>query len=221
MKKIVLSCFLLLAAVAVTAQTTESYTKKGKTLLFINQDPQLQEDTKEGLIKTYFKVFPKLVRDFNPATTDTITVTIDTSYDGVAYAHDGKITISSQWLHKKPKDTDVITHEVMHIVQAYPNGSGPGWLTEGIADYVRYKYGVDNKGSEWSLPGYSEKQSYENSYRITARFLLWITKNYDKQFVRFMDAQMRNKAYSDHIWKERTGLQLEELWNAYSMNPTI
>ena len=52
-----------------------------------------------------------MAKDFNPQAIDTITVTIDTSYTGVAYANNGKITISSAWLKKKPEDLDVITHE--------------------------------------------------------------------------------------------------------------
>ncbi len=48
----------------------------------------------------------------------------------------------------------------MHIVQNYGRSTRPGWLTEGIADYVRYKYGVDNVGSKWALPDYKAGQSY-------------------------------------------------------------
>jgi hypothetical protein len=32
----------------------------------------------------------------------------------------------------------------MHIVQAYPDGAGPWWITEGIADFVRFDDGIDN-----------------------------------------------------------------------------
>ena len=220
MKKI-LVLGLLALSFSTQAQTKEVFKKKGKTLIFINQDPTLNEATKKGLIKTYFKVFPKLAKDFNKNVTDTITVTIDTAYDGVAYAHNGAIVISADWLKKKPTDTDVITHEVMHIVQAYPGHSGPGWLTEGIADYVREVYGVDNKGADWALPNYSDKQNYDNSYRITARFLVWITQNFDKDFVTKMDSHLRAKTYSSELWKTFTGKDLDALWQAYSANPSI
>ncbi len=44
----------------------------------------------------------------------------------------------------------------MHIVQGYP-GYGdarvPGWLVEGIADYARDRYGMDNAAAGWALPG--------------------------------------------------------------------
>ncbi|UCS95818.1 basic secretory family protein [Echinicola marina] len=196
--------------------------KKGKyTLTFINQDHDLDETVKEGLIKTFFKVYPKMVKDFNHEATKLVTVTIDTAYNGVAYAHNGKITIASQWLDKKPEDLDVITHEGMHLVQAYPGGSGPGWLTEGIADYVRYAYGVDNEGAGWSLPDFDSKHHYKNSYRITARFLLWINQNFEGDFVKRMDEKMRNKEYTASLWNLYTGKSLEELWEEYANDPKV
>lgn len=162
-----------------------------------------------------------MAKDFNPEAIDTIEVKIDTSYDGVAYANNGKITINSEWLKKKPEDLDVITHETFHIVQAYPNGSGPGWLTEGIADYARFKYGVNNKKADWSLTAFSPSQNYDNSYRITARFLYWLTQKYDEDLVFKLDKNMRDKTYSDGLWKEYTGKNINELWSEYSKNPNL
>jgi hypothetical protein len=87
-------------------------------------------------------------------------------------------------MQKHPEDLDVVTHEVMHIVQNYDRSTLPGWLTEGIADYVRYKYGVDNAGSKWALPYYKAGQSYKNSYRITARFLNRLENNRHSRIVK-------------------------------------
>ena len=212
--------FLTLCSV-VHAQDKETITKKGKTLVFVNQDPNFNPEVKKGLIKTYFKVYPKMAKDFNPQAIDTIEVMIDTSYAGVAYANNGKIVISSAWLKKKPEDLDVITHETFHIVQAYPNHSGPGWLTEGLADYARFKYGVNNKKAGWSLTDFSSKQHYDNSYRITARFLYWLTQNYDKNIVHELDKNMRDKTYSPQLWSQYTGKTLDELWDVYSKNPKL
>ncbi len=223
MKQLTLLFLLILTAGSgLQAKTGEEVITKGKyTLTFVNQDPELDEEVKEGLISTFFRVYPKMSKAFNKEATKNVTVTIDTAYNGVAYAHDGKITIASKWLDKKPGDLDVITHEGMHLVQAYPGGSGPGWLTEGIADYVRYAYGVDNDGAGWSLPDFDPKHSYENSYRITARFLLWVTQTYDRHFVKELDKHMRSKTYSENLWKEYTGLTLDELWETYANNPTV
>lgn len=203
------------------AQKSEVFLRNGKTLIFTSEDAELKKEVKEGLVQTFFKVYPIMAHDFNPKVTDTIRVKIDTAYAGVAYAHNGKITISSEWLRKKPNDLDVITHEVMHIVQSYPPNIGPGWLTEGIADYVRFKYGVDNVSAQWALPEYSVGHSYTDSYRITARFLVWITENYNQNIVTLLDKHMRAATYNDNAWKKYTGKSLEGLWEAYQKHPEI
>lgn len=218
-KKLLPGVLFIILVNNVMAQQSEVFEENGRTLIFTNSDPTFNEEVKTGLVKTFFQVFPNLAKDFNPNVRDTIQVKIDTSYSGVAYAHNGKITISSEWLRKNPKDLDVITHEIMHIVQGYPPNSGPGWLTEGVADYVRYLYGVDNEGAKWSLPNFTAEQSYENSYRITARFLLWISKNYNERFVIHLDDRMRKNSYSATLWKEYTGKTLDELWGAYAESP--
>lgn len=195
--------------------------KHGITVTFENEDKSLDSEIQEGLVRIIFKVYPRLMKDFNSKARKELTVKIDTAYNGVAYAHNGQITISSQWLHKRPEDLDLITHEVMHIIQSYPSNAGPGWLTEGIADYVRYKYGVDNVGAGWSLPSFKPTQSYTDSYRVTARFLLWITGIYNENLVVQLDESLRNKAYSLELWEKYTGKSLEELWRLYSNNPEL
>jgi sulfur carrier protein ThiS len=214
-------CTFILFSLSVVAQEKETFTNDEYTVVFQNEDPNFNPDVKDGLIKTFFLVYPKMVEVFNPKALKSLEIKIDTAYTGVAYANNGKITISSEWLRKKPEDLDVITHEVMHIVQSYPNNSGPGWLTEGIADYVRYKYGNDNKSAGWSLPEYTATNHYTRSYRVTARFLLWTTQQFDEDLVVKMDRNLREKTYTSELWIKYTDKTLDELWEEYSKNPGI
>jgi len=214
-------CTFILFSLSVVAQEKETFTNDEYTVVFQNEDPNFNPDVKDGLIKTFFLVYPKMVEVFNPKALKSLEIKIDTAYTGVAYASNGKITISSEWLRKKPEDLDVITHEVMHIVQSYPNNSGPGWLTEGIADYVRYKYGNDNKSAGWSLPEYNSTNHYTQSYRVTARFLLWATQQYDEDFVIKMNKHLREKTYTSDLWIKYTDKTLDELWDEYRKNPVI
>lgn len=199
----------------------EIFTENDKTLMITNDDPTLNTNVKKGLVEVFFKTYPEMVKDFNQNATDTVKVKIDTVYKGVAYANNGGITISSKWMHKKPKDLDVITHEGMHLVQDYPQNSGPGWLTEGIADYARYKYGVYNEKADWSLTHFYPKQNYTDSYRITARFLEWISENYDEHIVKKLDKKMRKKEYTPKLWQKYTGKTVDELWKEYGENPKL
>lgn len=184
-------------------------------LVFVVQDSDFETNTATRLQETFFKVYPTLVKTFNKEAVHSVTITIDTAYDGVAYAHNGQVTIAQAWLEKNPGDIDVVTHEVMHIVQAYPPRSGPGWLVEGIADYIRYKYGVDNAGAKWALPELKPEHHYTSSYRITARFLDWIERTQKRGAVKKLDRALRARDYSDELWKKLTGKSLDELWNTY------
>ena len=190
-------------------------------LAYINQDQSLPLSIQAGINDIFEQVYPRLINHFNRDAQKHVTIKIDTAYEGVAYAHQGVITISSTWLHKKPEDLDLVTHELMHLVQSYPNGSGPGWLTEGIADYVRHVYALDNERAGWSLTPFSPSQSYKNSYRITARFLVWLTQNYDEDLVIKLDEDLRTEQYTPETWDKYTGKSIDELWLEYSKNPKI
>lgn len=211
----------LFAAKQSEAQNKTEHKKHGYTLTFISLDKDFDPKLKDRMIETFFIIYPKLVKEYNSEADKVVNFVIDTAYKGVAAAGGGRIVYNPVYFKQNPGDIDVVTHEAMHIVQAYKGRSGPGWLTEGIADYVRYKFGVDNKGAGWSLPDFKPTHSYTNSYRITARFLAWLENKGNAGIVKKLDASMRSRTYSMDIWKNETGKTLDELWKAYSENPVI
>ena len=191
------------------------------TLIFTNNDPGFDTAIRTQMVETFFTVYPKEVKRFNTNSKDTVHFFMDTAYSGVAATGGGKVTFSAAYYHTSPKDIDVVTHEVMHVVQSYPQYD-PVWLVEGIADYARYIFGVDNANAGWSLPDYSPDQHYTDSYRVTARFLVWLEKHKNKTIVDRLDASLRDETYySSDIWKQVTGESLDDLWNAYVHNPAL
>ena len=82
----------------------------------------------------------------------------------------------------------------MHVVQAYKQWD-PAWLREGIADYARAKYGVNNGPAKWTMPDYNPKQNYTDAYRVTARFLVWLEKHVKAGVVVALDQSMRQGKY--------------------------
>jgi hypothetical protein len=222
-KAFILSALLAFAAIENSqAQSSEVFNKKGYKLTFESQDATFSTELKDKLVETFYEVYPKLAKEYNKKTSKTVTFVIDTAYDGVAATDNGRVVFSTKYMKSHPKDIDVVTHEVMHIVQNYGhNNNGPGWLTEGIADYARFKFGVDNAGAKWTLPAYKSTQSYENSYRVTARFLVWVEKNIKPNLVKELDEQLREHTFTDDSWKKETGKTLDELWAAYGANPVI
>ena len=222
MKKI----FLILLSILITynligQDKTNVISKKGYTLTVINKDPEFDQSIVKELEETFFKVYLKLVKQFNKNSAKNITFIIDPDYDGVAATSNGKVVYSTQWFRKNPKDIDVVTHEVMHIVQNYGNTKGPLWVTEGIADYARYKFGVANEEANWTLPDVKPEHNYKNAYRITARFFVWLEKRKDKKIIHKLDKVMRDNTYTDNIWLELTGQTVDELWAESVHNPKI
>jgi hypothetical protein len=215
--------FTLLASLFMTAsaQQTQVFSKNGYKLTFTNYDATLDTAEQQGLINTFFTVYPELAKAYNKKTLKEVKMVIDTTYKGVAETDNGKVTISSAWLHKRPEDIDVVTHEVMHIVQDYGESVGPGWLTEGIADYARYKFGVNNPAAKWALPDFKSTQNYDNAYRVTARFLVWIEEKVKPGLVKNFNTQLRKHTFTDNSWKVATGKTLDELWKAYTGKPVI
>ena len=211
-------CGITLSA---NAQQTRVYNKKGYQLTFTNYDTTLDTTQQQRLVNTFFMVYPELAKTYNKKTLKEVKMVIDTTYKGVAETDNGKVTISSEWLHKRPEDIDVVTHEVMHIVQDYGESTGPGWLTEGIADYARYKFGVNNPAAKWALPAYKSTQKYTDAYRVTARFLVWIEEKVKTGIVKDFNKQLRLHTFTDNSWKTATGKSLDELWAEYSANPDI
>ena len=66
-----------------------------------------------------------------------------------------------------PKDVGAMVHETVHCVQLYRGRGNPGWLVEGVADYVRFfKYEGGNIGIKLT----PERAKYDASYRVTAAF---------------------------------------------------
>jgi hypothetical protein len=190
------------------------------TLIVVNNAPDFSPETRQRLIDAFFIVYPEEATRFNKNTLRQVTFFIDPTYTGVAETGNGVSRFNPKWLKDHPEDIDVVTHEVMHIVQDYRH-DGPGWLTEGIADYVRYVYGVNNLKSNWKLPPYRPNQSYTNAYRVTARFLLWIEKNKDQHIVDQMDAAMRDGTYTDSLWTKLAGSTVDGLWQQYANSPAL
>ncbi|PZP52002.1 MAG: hypothetical protein DI598_01810 [Pseudopedobacter saltans] len=199
----------------------DSSTQNGLTLYYINKTGQQTLSYQSKMINTFFTNYPKLLQDFNPDALKKLNFIVDTAYTGVAYAFGSVIAFGGNYMKNNPNDVDVVTHEIMHIIQAYPGGVAPVWLSEGIADYVRDKYALDNAGAGWSLPNFSANQSYTDSYRVTARFLKWIELHIKPGFVKEVDAAIRTKVYTSNYWLTATGKTVDQLWAQYASKPTL
>lgn len=131
---------------------------------------------------------------------------------GVAHATNDGIHISADWITKHPDDKGMVVHELTHVVQGYPPG-GPGWLVEGIADYVRLTHYEPHVPRPKLDP---DKASYKDAYKTTAMFLEWIENTKGKGLVVKLNAALRQGAYREVLFQEITGKLLDDLWNEFA-----
>ena len=135
-------------------------------------------------------------------------------YHGLAMTVGNTITIQPDWIRKHPDDFGMVIHEMTHVVQSYHGrGPTPGWLVEGIADYIRIvKY--EPKAPRPRLN--PDKVKYTDAYKTTAIFLEWVEKQYDHELVKKLNAALRAGSYKDELWKDATGKTLDELWSEFT-----
>jgi hypothetical protein len=167
------------------------------------------------LTTLFYQSYPKLIERFeNPAKPASrhIQLVFERGLKVPAYCSGAKVTVSVEWLKMHPDDIGLFTHELTHVVQAYPRGD-PGWLTEGIADYARHLYGPKEQPG-WALPKrLSRKQSYKDSYRVAARFLLWLDTRHP-QVVDKVHRKMHEGTFQVGDFRTLTGQSLDALWEA-------
>lgn len=142
---------------------------------------------------------------FKPATV--ITMSFKNSYNGVAATSGDRVTGSVKWFKDHPDDMGAMVHETVHVVQQYHRGNDPGWLVEGIADYIRFfKYEAKKP-----KPLSPSQAKYNGSYRVSAAFLDFLTEKYDKQIVTKLNKALREGDYKDELFKSLTKKALPEL----------
>jgi hypothetical protein len=146
------------------------------------------------------------------------TIVFHAEMRGVANAGGSRINCAGPWFMQNldGEAAGAVVHEMVHIVQQYRRGRGgnrnPGWMVEGLADYIRwFLYEPEDKRPR---PNPARAQ-YTDSYRTTGAFLNYLVEKHDKEIVKKFNAAMREGKYSADLWKEYTGKTVDELWEEY------
>ena len=128
--------------------------------------------------------------------------------DGVAWTAGSQITCCTDWFTDNPGDYGAVIHELCHVVQSY-HKPVPGWLTEGIADYVRwFKFEPANRRPHVD----PQHAKYTDGYQTTAAFLDWIVRTKNRSFVQRLNTAARNGKYSDDLFRRYARKPLDKLW---------
>lgn len=191
------------------------------------ETPDLTEWSKTVLSPIVREWYPKLVQllpsDGFEAPTN-VSIRISDKVKGVAETSGSRIGCAAEWFRAnlKGEAAGSVVHELVHVVQDYGYGRrnnpqatrSPGWLVEGLADYVRwFLYEPQSHGADviWMRQRKNLRLRYDAGYRITANFLDWVTVNYDADLVKHLNAAMREARYREDLWKERTDHSLHDL----------
>lgn len=175
----------------------------------VSEAPEMKEWT-EKVARICEQAYPMINEElagekFRPASQFSITMKKD--YDGVAYTAGDKIVGSVKFFKQHPDDVGAMVHETTHVVQAYRGRGNPGWLVEGVSDYVRFfKYEPQKR----RRPN-ARTARYDASYQTTADFLGYVTEKYDPQLVLKLNQAMRTGKYKEDMFKELTGKTVQEL----------
>ncbi len=188
-----------------------------KVALDCSEVPELEAWCQEAipiLVEWYPRIVSLLASDgFTPP--DAILLMIKKSDKGVGATAGTKIIAYSGWVTQHPDDVGMLVHELTHVIQRYPKPQ-PWWVTEGVADYIRWAI-YEDKPLEWfSVP--QSATGYTKGYRVAAGFLLWLESGPAPGIVRKLNTAMRNRRYNDTLFEDATGKPLSALWSQYQQD---
>jgi hypothetical protein len=181
----------------------------------VTDAPEMQEWT-NNVARICERAYPMINEELKSdgfTSARTITIRMKKDYDGVAYASGNSITGSVKFFKDHPDDVGAMVHETAHVVQQYRARNNPGWLVEGVADYVRYFKFEPQKTRQLDV----QRAHYNGSYHTTASFLAYVLDKYDKQAVLKINKVMRDGKYTEALFEQLTGKTLKELdeeWRA-------
>jgi hypothetical protein len=187
----------------------------------LSQTPELKEWVDAKLKPVCAKWYPMIV-EMLPSegytAPERFTIVFHKDMRGVANASGRRINCAAPWFKRNLDGEAVgaVVHEMVHIVQQYRRARGgnrnPGWMVEGLADYIRwFLYEPEDKRPRPN----PTRAKYTDSYRTTAAFLAYVKETHDKELIKKFNTAMREGKYSADLWKDYTGKTADDLWADY------
>lgn len=182
--------------------------------LDVAEVPELSEwgEKGRGLLEEWHPRITNLLSSPGFTPPARLSLRLKKSDKGVGATSGTRITVFSNWLEKRPDDFGLLVHELVHVIQRYPRME-PVWVTEGIADYIRWAIYEGKPQEQFPVPG--EPDGYKRGYQPAAGFLLWLETDPAPGIVRRLNAAMRDSTYTPEIFEDATGRDLDTLWADY------
>lgn len=186
-----------------------------------SETPELAEWVDQTLRPTCAEWYPKIVamlpsQGFNAPIR--LSVTFKKDMEGVAHTAGTRIVCAGPWFSRnlRGEAAGAVVHELVHVAQQYRRVRGgrpnPGWLVEGIADYIRwFLYEPADRRPRVN----PQRSHYREGYRTAGAFLDHLVRAGHKDLIASLNTAMREGRYEDAVWKRTTGKMLDELWEEF------
>lgn len=166
----------------------------------------------KALVQAWFPEVTSLLGTEDYKVPSEIRLVVKREISAPAYASGDEITINGKWITEHPGDLGMVIHELTHVVQRYPGGKNtPGWLVEGIADYIRWWRYEPEAGRQ----RIDDKSKLTDGYGTTAYFLAWASRKYDMRLVPTLDRAMRKGTDPMPLFEKVCGKPAEDLWQDF------
>lgn len=177
----------------------------------------------KSLVQAWFAKICELLSTENYKPPAEIKLVIKKEINVPAYASGDTITINGKWITAHPDDLGMVVHELTHVIQRYPSSrTKPGWLVEGIADYIRWwRYEPELHATSGRTKIDPEKSKYTDSYRTTAMWLAWCSRKHHMGLVPALDRALRNREDPMPVFEKLIGKGPDDLWKEFvaGINP--
>jgi hypothetical protein len=134
---------------------------------------------------------------------------IDDDHKEIHFSTDYIASIPAE--RRKQEMLGVVRHEMVHCWQWAANGTCPGGLIEGIADWVRLR-------SDFVPPHWKQESTgdWDAGYQHTGYFLDYLEKRFGDGTVVRINDHLRNRDYDEKdFWLVCCGSHVKTLWEEY------
>lgn len=185
----------------------------------LSEAPELYDWTVSRLKDVVKKSYPKIIKtlDAHEVAPKKVAIVFKRDIDPPAYCSGSKIVVKRDWIVNYPDDVGCVVHELVHAAQ---NGyrKTPGWICEGIADYVRFYVCEPNTDTTVFDPA---KIKYNDSYRISANFFNYLETEHPGTVKELNRLCHQGRYDKKTFWTERFNKTLDDLGERWrkSHNP--
>lgn len=115
--------------------------------------------------------------------------------------------VAAHPISRFPQFYNFAGHELVHVVQAYPRQIP--WLTEGIADYVRYYVLFPQDRERLFNPAAGD---FRRGYQQAAALLDYVERTHGVGSVKRLNAALRDGQDGERVLADLAGMSLDDTW---------